>query len=82
MARSLDQVIGQEGELRQEVVGAALGSEGPTSLKHTIDGLAQLKRARVDVDRIRDDALATFEDLKRAARALVPACYENDAVTG
>ena len=70
ISQALKQLVKREDELKKEVTLAAIGRDGPESLKHTIDGFVQIKRAKTDAKKIYDYAISTFEDMKRAARTI------------
>ncbi len=71
MVSSVSLVVSDEKALRRDVLVESLGAEGPMSMKHCMENVAELKRVPNEVDVIHTETLKAFEELKRAVNPLV-----------
>lgn len=63
-------VTDNEKELRREVLVASLGPDGPDSMKHCMDNVAELQKVPGLVEDLKVEAMKAFNDLKSAAQIL------------
>ena len=71
MVKSIDMVISSDKELRREVLVASLGDQGPDSMRHLLENIAELKKVAHYVELVRKESVALFKELQEGVQILL-----------